>query len=263
MHPMLNTAITTARAAGSLINRYALNLDQIKIGQKGAQNLVTEADQAVEQLIREQLLTAYPKHGFVGEESEAITSKSDARWIVDPIDGTTNFVHGFPHYAVSIALELDGKIEHAVIYNPATDELFTASRGSGAFLNNRRIRVSGRIRLLDALLSHAMPIAMLKTRPELVRLQSELRFNTLGLRNTGSAALDLAYVAAGYLDGFIGAGLNIWDTAAGVLLVKEAGGLTTDFAGEGDYFAGEIIAATPKLLPALLREIDPDNKAVL
>ena len=263
MQPMLKTAIDAARAAGLIINRAALDIGQVRVTQKGAQDYATDIDQAAEALIREQLLTAYPNHAFEGEESGISGNvKSDCRWIVDPIDGTTNFIHGLPHYAISIAMELNGKLEHAVIYNPATNDLFTASRGSGAFLNNRRIRVSTRTRLNESLLSHAMPIHSLKSRPELVRLQTALRFGTSGLRNTGSAALDLAYVAAGFIDGFIGAGLKNWDMAAGALLVKEAGGLLTDFAGEGDFMAGDVLAATPKLLPVLLRELDSENKTM-
>jgi myo-inositol-1(or 4)-monophosphatase len=264
MQPMLKTAIDAARAAGLIINRAALNLDQIKVEQKGANDLFTQIDQDAEALIREQLLTAYPNHAFEGEESGVTGAvKSECRWIVDPIDGTINFIHGLPHYAVSIAMELNGKLEHAVIYNPATNDLFTASRGSGAFLNNRRIRVSSRVRLNESLLSHAMPINTLKARPELVRLQTQLRFGSSGLRNTGSAALDLAYVAAGFIDGFVGAGLKNWDMAAGALLIKEAGGLITDFTGEGAFMAGDVLAATPKLLPILLREINPEHTAVV
>ena len=202
---------------------------------------------------RERLLEAYPKHAFVGEESGFFgPEKATARWIVDPIDGTTNFIHGLPHYCICIALELEGKLEHAVIYNPATNDIFTASRGSGAFLNNRRIRVSSRVRIPEALMASAMPSRVLRARPELLALQTKLRFESAGFRHTGSAALDLAYVAAGYLDG-----LKEWDLAAGALLIKEAGGLITDLRGEGDYMNGDIVAATPKLLPALLREIDP------
>lgn len=264
MQPMLKTAIDAARAAGQIINRAALNLDQVKVGQKGAHDIVTDIDQEAEALIRDMLITAYPNHAFEGEESGLSGNvKSECRWIVDPIDGTTNFTHGLPHYAVSIGMELNGKLEHAVIYNPATNDLFTASRGSGAFLNNRRIRVSTRTRLNEALLANAIPLVSLKSRPELLRLQTQLRFNSSGLRNTGSAALDLAYVAAGFIDGFVGAGLKTWDLAAGALLVKEAGGLLTDFTGEGDFMAGDVVAATPKLLPVLLRELDPSNTAVL
>ena len=264
MQPMLKTAIDAARAAGLIINRAALDLGQVRVTQKGAYDYATEIDLEAEALIREQLMTAYPNHAFEGEESGVSGNvKSDCRWIVDPIDGTTNFIHGLPHYAVCIAMELNGKLEHAVIYNPATNDLFTASRGSGAFLNNRRIRVSSRIRLNESLLAQAMSINTLKSRPELLRLQTALRFSASGLRNSGSAALDLAYVAAGFIDGFIGAGLKSWDMAAGALLVKEAGGLLTDFTGEGDFMAGDVIAATPKLLPVLLREFDPENKAIL
>lgn len=258
MQPMLKTAVDAARAAGQVVNRAALNLDQIKVSQKGLQDLVTEIDQEVENLLREHLLTAYPKHAFVGEESGfSGDERASARWIVDPIDGTTNFIHGLPHYCICIALELEGKLEHAVIYNPATNDLFTASRGSGAFLNNRRIRVSSRVRIAESLMASAIPARVLRQRPELLELQTQLRFDSAGFRHTGSAALDLAYVAAGHLDGFIGAGLKEWDLAAGVLLVKEAGGLITDLRGEGEYMKGDIVAATPKLLPALLREIDP------
>ncbi len=256
MHPMLNTAIAAARAAGQLMNRAQLDLDQIKVGVKGSQDVVTEIDQAAEELIKETLLAAYPKHAFLGEESGFSGDKSaNHKWIVDPIDGTSNFIHGFPHFAVSMALEIDGKIEHALIYNPCTNDIYTASRGSGAFLNNRRIRVSSRVRFSDALLSNAIPSRELKANPALVDLQTKLRFDAAGLRYTGSAALDLAYVAAGYLDGFIGVGLKSWDIAAGVLLIKEAGGLVTDLTGEGDYMNGNIVAATPKLLPTLLKEV--------
>ena len=260
MHPMLKTAVDAARAAGLLINRAALNIDQIKISQKGVQDLVTEIDHDVENLLREHLLTAYPHHAFFGEENGfSGPEKASARWIVDPIDGTTNFIHGLPHYAICIALELDGKLEHAVIYNPATNDIFTASRGSGAFLNNRRIRVSSRVRIPESLMGSAIPSRVLRARSELLELQIQLRFNSAGYRQSGSAALDLAYVAAGYLDGFLGAGLKEWDLAAGVLLIKEAGGLVTDLQGEGNYMNGDIIAATPKLLPVLLREINPAN----
>ena len=256
MSPMLNTAFAAARAAALIINKASLNMDEVKIGRKGAHDMVTEIDQAAEEIIKETLLAAYPKHAFIGEESGFTGDESaNHRWIVDPIDGTSNFIHGFPHYAICIALEVDRKIEHALIYNPVTNDLFTASRGSGAFLNNRRIRVSNRVRLNDALLSNAIPSRELKANPKLIDLQTKLRFDAAGLRYTGSAALDLAYVAAGYLDGFIGVGLKVWDLAAGVLLVKEAGGLITDLAGEGEFMDGNIIAATPKVLPVLIQEV--------
>ena len=258
MSPMLNTAFAAARAAALVINKAALNLDDVKVGRKSSHEMVTEIDQAAEEIIRETLLAAYPKHSFLGEESGFTGDvSSNHRWIVDPIDGTSNFIHGFPHYAICIALEIDKKIEHALIYNPCTNDLFTASRGSGAFLNNRRIRVSGRIRLSDALLSTAIPSKELKINPSLVTLQTSLRFNASGLRYSGSSALDLAYVAAGHIDGFIGVGLSPWDIAAGALLVKEAGGVITDLTGEGDFMSGSIVAAAPKILPHLLREINP------
>ena len=264
MHPMLKTAVDAARTAGMVVNRASLNLDQIKISQKGLQDLVTEVDQEVEEILRTKLLEAYPKHAFFGEESGfSGPEKASARWIVDPIDGTSNFIHGLPHYGICLALEQEGKLEHAVIYNPATNDLFTASRGSGAFLNNRRIRVSSRVRIAESLLSTAIPSRVLREKPQLLELQTRLRFDSVGMRHSGSAALDLAYVAAGFLDGFIGAGLKEWDVAAGVLLVKEAGGLITDLQGEGEFMNGNIVAATPKLLPQLLREIDPTVKPAI
>lgn len=256
MSPMLNTALSAARAAAQVINHAALNLDEVKIGIKGLQDMVTDIDQAAEEVIKNILLTAYPKHAFLGEESgQSGEAGSEYKWIVDPIDGTSNFIHGFPHYCISIALENTGKLEHALIYNPVNNDLYTATRGAGAFLNNRRIRVSSRMRLNDALLASAIPSRELKARPALLELQNRLRFNAAGMRYTGSAALDLAYVAAGYTDGFIGVGLKPWDLAAGALLVKEAGGLVTDLAGEGDFMSSGIVAATPKILPHLLKEI--------
>ncbi|MGL4766661.1 MAG: inositol monophosphatase family protein [Formosimonas sp.] len=262
MSPMLNTAFAAARAAALLINKASHNLDDVKVGRKSTHELVTEIDQAAEEVIRETLLAAYPKHSFLGEES-GFTGEQSAnhRWIVDPIDGTSNFIHGYPHFAICIALEVDRKIEHALIYNPVSNDLFTATRGSGAFLNNRRIRVSNRIRFGEALLSSAIPARELRANPALIDLQTQLRFESGGLRCTGSAALDLAYVAAGYLDGFVGVGLKTWDVAAGALLVKEAGGLLTDLTGEGDFMSGNIIAATPKILPHLLKEVGAANPA--
>lgn len=256
MSPMLNIALAAARAAAQVINHAALNLDEIKVGVKGMQDMVTDIDQAAEEIIKNIILTAYPKHAFLGEESGLSGDVgSECKWIVDPIDGTSNFIHGFPHYCISIALENSGKLEHALIYNPANNDLYTATRGAGAFLNNRRIRVSSRMRLNDALLASAIPSRELKARPALLALQNRLRFSAGGVRYTGSAALDLAYVAAGYTDGFIGVGLKSWDLAAGVLLVKEAGGLVTDLSGEGDFMNSGIVAATPKVLPHLLQEI--------
>ncbi len=254
MSPMLNTAFAAARAAAQVINRAALNLDEVKVGRKGAQDMVTEIDQAAEELIKDMLMAAYPQHAFLGEESGfSGDAKAQYKWIVDPIDGTSNFIHGFPHYCISIALEHAGKLEHALIYNPVNNDLYTATRGAGAFLNNRRIRVSSRTRLSDALIAHAIPVRELKANPSLLDLQNRLRVDAAGLRHTGSAALDLAYVAAGYLDACIGVGLKNWDVAAGVLLVKEAGGLITDLSGEGDYMNGNIIAASPKILPTVLQ----------
>ena len=231
LHPMLNVAIKAARAAGAIINRAALDVEAVRISQKQINDFVTEVDHASEKIIIETLLTAYPGHGILAEESgkEYGAKDSEFVWIIDPLDGTTNFIHGFPVYCVSIALAVKGKIEQAVVYDPSRNDLFTATRGRGAFLNERRIRVSKRTRLGECLISTGFPF-----RP-------------------GAAALDLAYVAAGYTDGFFESGLSIWDVAAGGLLVTEAGGLVGNFTGEADYMEQrECLAGAPRIYGQLV-----------
>ncbi|NYT25886.1 inositol monophosphatase [Alcaligenaceae bacterium] len=256
MHPMLNTAIKAARRAGTLINRASLDLERLQVARKGPKDYVTEVDHAAEEAIIDVLRTAYPTHAFLGEESGSVPgtdgSEGDApefQWIIDPIDGTTNFIHGLPLFAVSIALKHRGQITQAVVYDPSRNELFTASRGSGAFLNDRRIRISGLVRYHDALLAAHLGKAGANGNP----VFADMLADCTAVRRLGSTVLDLAYVAAGRIDGFCGIGLKPWDLAAGSLLVLEAGGLIADFEGEQQWMkTGGVIAATPKIFPQML-----------
>lgn len=252
MHPMLNVAVKAARAAGKIINRAELDIDQIRVGMKGPNDFVTETDQAAEQAIIEVLKKAYPDHAILAEESGA-SGKSEFEWIIDPIDGTANFIHGYPHYAISIALRVKGMIQQAVVYNPASNDLFTASKGEGAFLNNRRIRVSKRTKPNEFLVGFAFPSGPGEGAQSVKRKMLALTESTAGIRKSGSAVLDLAYVACGRLDGYLCFGLKPWDLAAGVLLVSEAGGLFTDHEGNSDYFnTGNAVAGNPRALQYLL-----------
>ena len=256
LHPMLNVAIRAARAAGAIINRAALDIEAVRVSQKRANDFVTEVDHASEQAIIETLLTAYPQHGIWAEESGRTHGNphADHVWIIDPLDGTTNFIHGFPVYCVSIALAVAGRVEQAVVYDPTRNDLFTATRGRGAFLNERRIRVSKRTRLQECLIATGFPFRKGDDFDGYLRLMGELMRHTAGLRRPGAAALDLAYVAAGYSDGFFETGLKPWDVAAGSLLVTEAGGLVGNFTGEvGDTLEqGECLAATPRVYAQLV-----------
>ncbi|THT97833.1 inositol monophosphatase [Lampropedia puyangensis] len=250
LHPMLNVAIKAARSAGSVINRAALDVEAVRISQKQINDFVTEIDTAAEDIIVRTLLDAYPQHGILAEESGTKhgNSKADHVWIIDPLDGTTNFIHGFPVYCISIALAYKGRIEQAVVYDPARNDLFTATQGRGAFLNDRRIRVSKRKQLQDCLISTGFPFRAGDDYAQYLQIFTEFSQRTAGLRRPGAAALDLAYVAAGFTDGFFETGLNIWDVAAGSLLVTEAGGLVGNFTGEADFLnQGECMAATPRV----------------
>ncbi|WP_406622673.1 inositol monophosphatase family protein [Acidovorax sp. SDU_ACID1] len=255
LHPMLNVAIKAARAAGAIINRAALDVEAVRISQKQINDFVTEVDHASEQAIIETLLTAYPGHGILAEESgsERGAKHSDYVWIIDPLDGTTNFIHGFPVYCVSIALAVKGKVEHAVVYDPTRNDLFTATRGRGAFLNERRIRVSKRTRLGECLVSTGFPFRPGDNFKQYMAMMGDVMQRTAGLRRPGAAALDLAYVAAGFTDGFFETGLSIWDVAAGGLLVTEAGGLVGNFTGEADYLEQrECLAGSPRIYGQLV-----------
>ena len=257
---MLNVAIKAARAAGAIINRAALDVESVRVAQKQVNDFVTEVDQAAERMIIETLLGAYPDHGILGEETgnEFGNPNSDFVWIIDPLDGTTNFIHGFPVYAVSIALSFKGKIEHAVVYDPSRNDLFTATRGRGAFLNERRIRVSKRAQLKDCLISTGFPYRPGDNLRSYMRMFADVTQRVAGVRRPGAAALDLAYVAAGFTDGFFETGLNIWDVAAGSLLITEAGGLVGNFTGEADFLEqAECLAGNPRaygqLVPVLTK----------
>ena len=247
LHPMLNTAIKAARAAGAIINRAALDVEAVRVSQKQINDYVTEVDQASEASIIETLLTAYPGHGILAEESGRQHGARDSEhvWIIDPLDGTTNFIHGFPVYCISIALSVRGRIEHGVVYDPTRNDLFTATRGRGAFMNDRRMRVSKRTRLSECLLGTGFPYRPGDDFTGYMKMMAEVMQHTHGLRRPGAAALDLAYVAAGFTDGFFETGLSIWDVAAGSLLVTEAGGLVGNFTGEADFLEQRECLAGP------------------
>ena len=250
LHPMLNVATKAARAAGAIINRAALDVEAVRISQKQINDFVTEVDHASEKVIIETLLTAYPGHGILAEESgsEHGAKDSECVWIIDPLDGTTNFIHGFPVYCVSIALAVRGKIEQAIVYDPARNDLFTATKGRGAYVNDRRIRVSKRTRIQESLLSTGFPFRPGDDMRTHLNMLGDVMQRTTGLRQSGAAALDMAYTAAGYTDGFFHTGLSIWDVAAGSLLVSEAGGLVGNFTGEADFLEQrECMAANPRI----------------
>ena len=265
MHPMLTAAVKAARRAGNVINRVSRDLDLLTVTAKGPKDFVSEIDHAAEAAIVETLHATYPDHAILAEEgtSRDKNANADYVWIIDPLDGTTNFLHGFPQYCVSIALSHKGTITQGVIYDPVRNDLFTASRGRGAFLNDRRIRVSRRQHLRDCLIGTGFPFrdgSHLDTYLKMMRAMTE---QAAGLRRPGAAALDLAYVAAGYYDGFFEIGLNPWDVAAGSLLVLEAGGLIGNFSGEGDYvYGGEVIAATPRVFAQMVTMLAPYREAL-
>ena len=260
MHPLLNIAVKAARRAGSIINRAALDRTKLEIRAKSKNDFVTQVDKAAESAIIDIIRQAYPDHAILGEESGATEGKSagnkakdEYRWIIDPLDGTTNFIHGFPQYCVSIALQHRGATAHGVIFDPLKNELFTASKGAGAFLDDRRMRVSKCAQLKDALVGTGIPFKEVGSVDRYLRQLKEIMLNSAGVRRAGAAALDLAYVAAGRLDAFWERGLAPWDMAAGALMIQEAGGLIGDLAGNSDYLdLGEIAAATPKVFPQLL-----------
>ncbi|MGH8670033.1 MAG: inositol monophosphatase family protein [Burkholderiales bacterium] len=256
MHPMLNIAVRAARRAGSLINRAALGGDALEVKTKRVNDYVTQVDRAAEEAIIEIVRKAYPEHGFLAEESGATGGAAEYRWIIDPLDGTTNYIHGFPQYCVSIAVEQRGALAHAVVYDPVKNELFTASKGRGAFLNDRRMRVSKCTRLQDALVGTGFPFKEVDRLALYMRQLQRCMETCAGVRRAGAAALDLAYVACGRLDAFWELGLSHWDMAAGALLIQEAGGLVGGLSGENDFLdSGDIAASTPKLFPALLEAL--------
>jgi myo-inositol-1(or 4)-monophosphatase len=262
---MLNIAIKAARRAGQIINRASLDIGQLTISVKQQNDFVTEVDKAAEAAIIETLREAYPKHAILAEETgRSGAEDAEFQWVIDPLDGTTNFIHGFPQYAVSIAQTHKGVLNHAVVYDPSRNEMFTASKGAGAFLNDKRIRVSKRNRLNEALVGTGFPYRFFDHIDIYLAIFKEMSRQTAGVRRPGAAALDLAYVACGRLDGFWEFGLSPWDMAAGALLIMEAGGLVGDLAGESDYLAtGNIVCGTPRVFAQILQVIAPHRQGVL
>lgn len=273
MNAMLNTALRAARRAGQVINRASLRIERLYIDKKGPKNYVTEVDREAEQIIIDTLKQAYPEHDILAEESgllravagngmeqegddigsssEMQSTAAEYQWVIDPLDGTTNFIHGFPNYAISIGLLHRQQLAHALVFDPNRNELFYASRGEGAFLNDRRVRVSQQRHYHDALLGAHVAGSGGGMRAD--SSFAQMLSDCASVRRTGSVVLDLAYVACGRLDGFVGVNLKPWDTVAGALLVLEAGGLVGDFKGEQDWMqTGEIIAASPKVFGRMM-----------
>ncbi|KTC94981.1 inositol-1-monophosphatase [Legionella feeleii] len=262
MQPLLNIAITAARLAGDIIVRHLEQLDRIKITAKSSEEYFTEVDIKAEQAIIHTIHKAYPEHGIIAEESGIHNDNADSVWIIDPLDGTTNYMHGFPFFSVSIAHKVKNRIEHAVVYDPIHHECFSASRGRGAQLNDRRIRVSKQTQLNAALLGTGFPFRNTALAQRYLPTFEALIGKCAGVRRTGSAALDLAYVASGRLDGFWEFGLRPWDIAAGSLIVKEAGGLISDLQGGETYMKqGDVVAGTPKIFKSLLQTFMPITKS--
>jgi myo-inositol-1(or 4)-monophosphatase len=257
MQPLLNIAIKAARRAGDLIVRSMSRLDSIKIDSKGRNDFVTDVDRKAEAEIIATVRRSHPDHAFLGEESGR-SGSGDTVWIIDPLDGTTNFLHGFPQFSVSIGIEHKGRLQHAVVYDPLRQELFTASRGDGAQLEGKKMRVSTQRTLEGSLLGTGLPFRMQDGHiDEYLAMLKVLMSTAAGIRRPGSAALDLAYVAAGRLDGFWEFGLSPWDTAAGTLLIQEAGGRVGTPAGDEYALGKNIIAGNPKVYEGLLEAIGP------
>ncbi len=256
MQPILKTAITAARRAGSVITQAMDRQDHFQVQQKGYNDFVTEVDKKAEKVIIDTLRQSYPDYSILAEETGMQEGVQDCCWIIDPLDGTTNFIHGYPQFGVSIALQCRGKLEHAVIYDPMRQELFTASRGEGAQLNNRRMRVTQERRLGNSLLGTGFPFRNARWVDDYVTTFKNFIPRCVGIRRAGSAALDLAHVASGRFDGFWEFDLSTWDIAAGVLLVQEAGGIVTDLAGGNNYLeSGHILAANPRIHQQMLAQI--------
>ncbi|MEO8410109.1 MAG: inositol monophosphatase family protein [Propionivibrio sp.] len=267
MQPAMNIMVKAARRASQIINRASQDIEHLKITTKQQNDFVTEVDKAAEAAIIQVLREAYPDYGILAEESGLTAGENagaDYQWIIDPLDGTTNFIHGFPVYSVSIALAHKGQLNQGLVYDTLRNEMFTASKGGGAFLNERRIRVSRCLKLEDALIGTGFPFRIFDHIDPYLRIFKDLTERSSGLRRTGSAALDLAYVACGRLDGFWEFALSPWDLAAGCLLITEAGGLVSDLGGGDRYLqTGNVVAATPKVFPQLLQAIDKHKTRAL
>jgi len=254
-HPVLNIAVKAARQAGNVIMRHLDRLDTLTVQVKARNDFVTEVDQLAESEIIRVITAAYPEHAILAEESGA-QSGNAYQWIIDPLDGTTNYLHGYPQFSISIAQVHDGVLEHGVVFDPVKNELFTASRGRGTQLNDRRIRVSSTIRLEGCLLGTGFPYSAMDQLDPWLRMFRTMLLRTSGVRRAGSAALDLAYVACGRFDGFWELGLKPWDIAAGCLLIQEAGGLVSDFDNDQKHMtSGNVVAANPTIHPLMLEII--------
>ncbi len=267
MHALLNIAVRAARRAGDFAARNMGRLDKVEVVAKGRNDFVSDIDRAAERDIIETIRKAYPHHAVFGEEGGASAgiaprnryeAEDEVEWIIDPLDGTTNFLHGFPQFCVSIAVKVRGRVEHAVIYDPNRQELFTATRGGGAVLEGRRLRVSQQKTLDTALVGTGIPYrANLKWKDAYLKMLGSVMEHTAGVRRPGSAALDLAYVAAGRFDCFFELGLSPWDTAAGILLIQEAGGSVGTFTGKTYEDGGHLVAGSPRAYTALLELLRP------
>jgi myo-inositol-1(or 4)-monophosphatase len=257
MQALLNTAVKAARKGGETALRYLQHVHQLKVHTKQHNEFVTKVDHEAEAAIIETIRERYPDHAFLAEESGQ-QGDGEYLWVIDPLDGTTNFIHGFPVFAVSIALRINGRLKVAVIYDPNRQEIFTAIRGQGAQVDGHRIRVSNRRDLQDTLIGTGFPYRSKENIQTYTKMLAAVLENTAGIRRPGAAALDLAYVAAGRLDGFWEFGLQEWDIAAGSLIVREAGGLISELQGDGDYFrSGNIVVGNPKIHDALRKLLIP------
>lgn len=260
MHPLVNIAVKAARVAGKTIMHKSYRVDQLRYNLKGARDYVSEVDLKAEQQIVEIIRESYPNHAILAEENHALPG-TDYEWIIDPLDGTTNFLHGVPQFGVSIAIRSRKYLEHAVIYDPVHEEMFTASRGSGALLNDRRIRVSNTQNLAEALIGTGFPFRDADNLELWTAVFQKLAKKTSGVRRPGSAALDLAAVACGRFDGFWESGLMLWDIAAGSLLIQESGGLMSDFMGDQKFLAtGMIVAGNPKIHEELIKIVRQETQ---
>ena len=263
MHALLNVAVMAARRAGNTLMRYQVNLEKLKVEVKGHNDYVSEADRKAESIVIDVIHKHYPEHAILGEESGSI-GDSDTVWIIDPLDGTTNFLHGFPVFCVSIGVQVKGRVEHGVVYDPCRQELFAASRGSGATLDGRKIRVSGRTDFKQALIGTGFPFRQAESDmdPYLAMLKKVVQSSS-GVRRPGAAALDLCYVASGRLDAFWETGLAPWDLAAGSLIIREAGGIISGLDGSENYMeSGHVLTGTPKIYSAMARTCANEIRAL-
>jgi myo-inositol-1(or 4)-monophosphatase len=259
MHPLMNIAVKAARSASKIILRVVDRLDTVKVTEKNTNDFVTEIDQSVEQEIINIIHEAYPDHAILGEEGGK-SGKSDYTWIVDPIDGTTNFFHGHPHFCISIGVKFKDTLEHGLIYDPLRQELFTATRGTGAYLNDRRIRVAQRKQFAGSIIASGFGNKSIKDIGEYLKILAAILPQAGGTRRSGSAALDFAYVACGRIDGFWEMNLAPWDIAAGTVLIKEAGGIVDDFTANGKYMeTGNVIAGNQNIFNLILQVVKTKN----